>query len=354
MKNNQTGIILQNIFHDMRKLYPNSYRKAYQTLVQRFLNIIRHPNEITYRKIDLSNQDIQKNLLIIPEMKTVLLNIGFSPNESQNRKFLIYRSSSLNIINHCISILNDILSQNPKSQITVKKSHIQKCGTYDKALHPKNISHKNQQNNHRNSKIYDENKNYNNISKINIGGIKISYFLYDLSNGMAKRLSKVLIGKEIEGIWHSSLCVYGNEYYYAGGINICLPRKTKFGAPIKEINFGYTNKSKLEFENYLRTIDNYYSPENYDLISHNCNHFSDAALYFLTGSHLPNIILKQHEEILKTPLGSKIRPLIEKYLGLRDTQKRNNPLSFISFLFGGILNDDENQNFKMKQNKCYQ
>ena len=345
MKNNQTGIILQNIFHDMRKLYPNLYRKAYQTLVQYFINIIRHPNEIRYRKIDLSNQDIQKNLLIIPEMKTILLNIGFSPNEYQNRKILIYRSSSLNILNHCISILNNILSPKQKNQISLKKSHIQKCSTYDKTTHPKNISYKNLQNMPKNPKVYDENKNYNNINKINIGGTKISYFLYDLSNGMTKRLSKVLIGKEIEGIWHSSICVYGNEYYYAGGINIYLPRKTKFGAPIKEINFGYTNKTKSEFENYLRRIDNYYSPDNYDLISHNCNHFSDAALYFLTGKHLPSNILKQHEEILKTPLGSKIRPLIEKYLGLKDTQKRNSPLSFISFLFGGILNDNENQNF---------
>ena len=152
-----------------------------------------------------------------------------------------------------------------------------------------------------------------------------------------KGLSQSILGKEIEGIWHTSVYVYGREYFYAGGINKSQPRKTKFGKPIKEINFGFTNKTKTEFENYLKSINNNFTSNNYNLISHNCNHFSDTALYYLIGKHLSSVILKQHEEILKTPLGKQIRPLLENLAGLANNPNsntnQNNPLMLIPLLF---------------------
>jgi hypothetical protein len=41
---------------------------------------------------------------------------------------------------------------------------------------------------------------------------------------MAKALSPMLLGKQIEGVWHSSLIVYGKEYFYGGGICISSPK----------------------------------------------------------------------------------------------------------------------------------
>jgi len=35
---------------------------------------------------------------------------------------------------------------------------------------------------------------------------------------MAKNLSMGFIGKQIDGIWHSSVAVYGKEYFFGGGI----------------------------------------------------------------------------------------------------------------------------------------
>ena len=46
----------------------------------------------------------------------------------------------------------------------------------------------------------------------------VKVYLYDISNGMAKSLSPMFLGKTIEGVWHTGLVVYGNEYYYGGGV----------------------------------------------------------------------------------------------------------------------------------------
>lgn len=53
---------------------------------------------------------------------------------------------------------------------------------------------------------------------------KVKVYLYDISNGMAKSLSPMLIGKQIEAVWHTGLVVYGNEYYFGGGICVGAPK----------------------------------------------------------------------------------------------------------------------------------
>ena len=41
---------------------------------------------------------------------------------------------------------------------------------------------------------------------------KVSLNLYDLSGGMAKRMSKMIIGKQIDGLWHTGVVVYGKVF----------------------------------------------------------------------------------------------------------------------------------------------
>lgn len=56
---------------------------------------------------------------------------------------------------------------------------------------------------------------------------KVTLLVYDISNGMAKSLSPMFLGKTIEGVWHTGVVVYGNEYYYGGGICIGVPKVKK-------------------------------------------------------------------------------------------------------------------------------
>ena len=51
----------------------------------------------------------------------------------------------------------------------------------------------------------------------------VKLYVYDISNGMARTMSPMFLGKLIEGIWHTGLVVYGKEYFYGGGICSGIP-----------------------------------------------------------------------------------------------------------------------------------
>ena len=38
--------------------------------------------------------------------------------------------------------------------------------------------------------------------------------------GMAAQLSTALLGKRVEGVWHTGLLVYGKEFFFGGGIQV--------------------------------------------------------------------------------------------------------------------------------------
>jgi hypothetical protein len=42
----------------------------------------------------------------------------------------------------------------------------------------------------------------------------ITLYVYDITNGLARALSPQFLGYQIEGVWHSSIVVYGIEYYF--------------------------------------------------------------------------------------------------------------------------------------------
>lgn len=55
---------------------------------------------------------------------------------------------------------------------------------------------------------------------------KVELYVYDLSNGLARQMSLQLTGKQLDGIWHTSVVVFGMEVFYGQGISITLPRKS--------------------------------------------------------------------------------------------------------------------------------
>ncbi|KAL4354681.1 hypothetical protein GQ457_06G028320 [Hibiscus cannabinus] len=142
-------------------------------------------------------------------------------------------------------------------------------------------------------------------------GHNVTLNVYDLSQGLARQLSTTLLGKAIEGIWHTGVVVYGNEYYFGGGIQHAPVGTTPYGKPIRVIELGVTHVPKDVFEMYLQEISPRYTAETYSLLTHNCNNFSNEVAQFLVGSGIPDYILQLPNEVMSSPMGALLMPMIQ-------------------------------------------
>ena len=253
--------ILDEMLKEIVKNRPQQYKTAFEVLTKLLNNIIENPSEPKFRVIKKSNAVISSRLLNIPEILDVLNVLGYEEGKGEKENCLVYEGNRFESLKECLEILKEILSNTESQQAT--------------------------------------------------GKYKVIVYQYDLTGGLARTMSRSFIGKQIDGVWHTGVCVYGKEYFYGGGICIGEPKKTPYGYPVKELEFGYTNKTMEEFQSYIKSINSQFTINTYDVLKHNCNHFTDAALFYLVGKHLPNSILKQHEEILNTPMGQMIRPMLE-------------------------------------------
>ena len=142
-------------------------------------------------------------------------------------------------------------------------------------------------------------------------GYRVTLNVYDLSQGLARQLSMSFLGKAIEGIWHTGIVVYGNEYYFGGGIQHCPAASTPYGTPLKVVELGVTHVPKDVFEMYLQEISPRYLPETYSLLTHNCNNFSNEVAQFLVGATIPDYILQLPNEVMSSPMGALMMPMIQ-------------------------------------------
>lgn len=137
--------------------------------------------------------------------------------------------------------------------------------------------------------------------------------IYDLSQGMARQFSPAILGKSIDGIWHTGVVVFGYEYYFGGGICYDPPLCTPYGNPKETIELGRTSKTKVEFFDFLVSISTRFSMRNYHVLDNNCNNFSDVCCKFLLGesAEIPRYIIDLPNEAINSPLGPMLRPLLE-------------------------------------------
>lgn len=144
---------------------------------------------------------------------------------------------------------------------------------------------------------------------------KVTLALYDITNGLAKSMSMMFIGQQVDAVYHSSLIVYGRQYYFGGGICWDAPEQTPYGKPIQKIEMGTTEIPKEVFEDYIKDLGPKYTAEKYHLIDHNCNNFTDEACEFLTGKPIPKRVLNQAKELLQTPAGQMFKPFLLQMQG---------------------------------------
>lgn len=105
---------------------------------------------------------------------------------------------------------------------------------------------------------------------------------------------------------HTGIVVYGNEYFFGGGIQVLPVGNTPYGTPMRTVELGETHVPKDVFEMYLDEIRPRYTAETYNLLTHNCNNFSNEVSQFLVGKEIPSYILQLPTEVLNSPMGGLI------------------------------------------------
>lgn len=142
---------------------------------------------------------------------------------------------------------------------------------------------------------------------------EVHLYIYDLTKGLARQLSLALLGKQLDGIWHTGIVVFGREYFFGGGgIESCRPCGTILGQPTQVHKIGTTQVSYALYLEYLGEMGvSSFSGETYNLFNHNCNNFSNEVAQFLTGNPIPSFITELPQDVLNTPIGQAMKPLID-------------------------------------------
>ena len=145
--------------------------------------------------------------------------------------------------------------------------------------------------------------------------VRVELAVYDLSRGLASQMSQQILGQRIDGIWHTGVVVYNNEYYFGGGIQ-CSPygsfSATQGLYPVQLLTIGETNQTKQSLEQYIASINHRFTANTYDLLTNNCNNFSDTICRFLCSTGIPSYIVDLPSIVLSTPGGQAFRPMIEQ------------------------------------------
>ncbi|KAF5374136.1 hypothetical protein D9615_008883 [Tricholomella constricta] len=139
----------------------------------------------------------------------------------------------------------------------------------------------------------------------------VKLYVYDLSNGMARQMSRQLTGRQIDGIWHTSVVVFGRETFYGQGISTTLPGRSHHGAPLQVIDLGETAIDEETFNEYVMEMKDHYTADKYHLLEFNCNSFTNDVIGFLTGGSIPDYIKDLPTDFLSTPFGAALRPTID-------------------------------------------
>jgi len=145
---------------------------------------------------------------------------------------------------------------------------------------------------------------------------QVTVHFYDLSEGMAKAVSPCLLGKPVEGLWHTGVVVYGKEYFFGGEIFYDKPGQTAFGKPTKTLQVGWTLRRQAELHDFIvENLRPIFNREVYDIMQRNCNHFTDTLILWLSGHRLPVEVTNQPEHIMQLPMAKLMRPFLNRWLG---------------------------------------
>jgi desumoylating isopeptidase 1 len=179
----------------------------------------------------------------------------------------------------------------------------------------------------------------------------VTVLLYDLSQGMAKTMSLGLIGKQLDGIWHTSVVVYGKEYCFGQGIEEMIPGNAPYGHPVQRFDMGFTEIPKEVFLDYMNTLRTVWTAEKYHLFDNNCNSFSNEVCNFLVGKDIPSFITGLPAEFLNTPMGQMLKPLLEGMYSRSSQSNQTHTNSLASTIIQNVTSLSKLEGI-IRTNKC--
>ena len=110
------------------------------------------------------------------------------------------------------------------------------------------------------------------------------------------------------GLNHTGVEVMGSEYSYATGVGIVesTPKEAPVGATFREsIDLGSFEKGG-DLKHAIANLSREFGPRNYNLFTKNCNHFSNAIVFYLLEIDIPSHINRMAD------MGSYVSCLLPK------------------------------------------
>jgi len=145
---------------------------------------------------------------------------------------------------------------------------------------------------------------------------EIQLYKYDLTNGVAASIAPMLFGADFNGLWHTSIVVYGREYWFGGNVFEAEPGTTPFGLPNHVLEMGNTMRTKADLWNFIqRELVDDFMPGTYDVLTHNGNHFTNEISRFLLNHTVPLDFMRQPEMMNQSPVAELVRPALNRALG---------------------------------------
>lgn len=83
------------------------------------------------------------------------------------------------------------------------------------------------------------------------------------------------------------------------------------GAPTKTIDLGSTELPEEFFMDTLRELVPRFQMNTYNVLTNNCNNFTDECAHILLGEGIPKEIVNLPQEFLSTPMGQQMAPMLQ-------------------------------------------
>ena len=127
-----------------------------------------------------------------------------------------------------------------------------------------------------------------------VEGLPVYLAVYDISHGWARWLSPLLMWRRVPFAPHTGIILFGHEYFWSGGLQKSTHEEFMRSwrvQPIEMFELGRTSIPEDAFHDFLMGVTSRYTERTYDLLSNNCNNFTNECANFLLGHGIPQRIL---------------------------------------------------------------